>query len=61
MKLVDMHMRGISIGPTYSSRGTHHTPKPFDHQMFSQPVLDDPVRGYSHAPQLAKVSDSSSL
>jgi len=61
MKLVDMDMRSsIPIVPV-SSRGTHHTPEPFDHQVFGQPVLYYPVRGYNHAPQLTKVSDSSFL
>lgn len=42
-------------------RGTHHTPKAFDHQVFGQPMLDDPVRGNNHTPQLAEVPDTPSL
>jgi hypothetical protein len=49
-KLVGIDMRGISIGPMYPSRGTHHTPEAFDHQVFGQPMLDDPVRGYNQTP-----------
>lgn len=44
-----------------ASRGAHHTPEAFDHQVFGQPMLNDPVRGDGKTPKLAEVSDSPSL